>query len=154
MLPRSAVEAQALPWFVRLLIQGAGIALLAVVAFLILRALSRRIGRTEQSSGTDERESLDAEAPKEPRIPRLRRDPEAGVRHWYRKALMLIRARGGKVSPTMNTLQIQQQNAYAVNYEAMDALRETYLPVRYGGRAATRADVERARAAYERLKKS
>ena len=154
MLPRSAVEAQALPWFVRLLIQGAGIALLAVVAFLILRALSRRIGRSEQSSGTDEREPLDAEVPKEPRIPRLRRDPEAGVRHWYRKALMLIRARGGKVSPTMNTLQIQQQNAYAVNYEAMDALRETYLPVRYGGRAATRADVERARAAYERLKKS
>ena len=154
MLPQAGVEGQALPWFVRLLIQGAGIALLAVLVFLILRALSRQIGRTELGSGTDERESLDAEAPKEPRLPRLRRDPEAGVRHWYRKALQLIRARGGKVAPTMNTLQIQQQNASAVNYEAMDALRETYLPVRYGGRAATRADVERARAAYERLKKS
>ena len=152
LLPRSVVEVRALPWFVQLLLKGAGIALLAVLGFVILRALSRRVARTELSSGTDEREPLDVETPRENRRPRLRRNPEEGVRHWYRKALLLIRARGGKVAPTMNTLQIQQQNAYAVNYDAMNALREEYLPVRYGGKPATKADVARAKDAYEKLR--
>ena len=100
-----------LPVWAQWAIKGVGVALLAVLAFVILRALSRRIGRLESASGTDERESLDALAAGQPR-PRLRRrDPQEGVRHWYRRSLALIRARGGRVAPTMNTLQIQQENA-------------------------------------------
>ena len=33
------------------------------------------------------------------------------------------------------------------------ALREVYLPVRYGERPATREDVARAKAAYEQMRK-
>lgn len=153
LVPRDAAQVQALPLWAQWALKGAGIALLAALAFVILRAMSRWAARAQADTGTDERESLDANAPREPRGVRRRRSPEDGVRHWYRKALALIRARGGKVAPNMNTLQIQQANAETVDYGAMDALREAYLPVRYGGRAATRADVERAKAAYERLKR-
>ena len=154
MLPRSPVEVRMLPVWVQWAIKGFGIALLAVLVFLILRALSRRVGRTSTDSGNDERESLDAEAPREPRALLRRRDPRQGVRRWYRRALVLIRARNGRVAPTMNTLQIQQENAEAVDYDAMNALREVYLPVRYGGREPTREDVARAKDAYERLRKA
>ena len=150
---RPNAQVHMLPVWAQWAIKGAGMALLAVLAFVILRALSRRIGRLESASGTDERESLDALAPGQPR-PRLRRrDPQAGVRHWYRKALALIRARGGKVAPTMNTLQIQEENAFAVDRAAMEALRGAYLPVRYDGRTATPQDVRRAKEAYARLRR-
>ena len=153
LLPRTAAEVRVLPAWVQYALKGVGIALVVVLGFVILRALSRRIGRTEIQSGTDRRESLDAEAPREPRLRLRRRDAQDGVRHWYRKALSLIRARGGHVAATMNTLQIQQENADAVDYAAMDALREIYLPVRYGEREAGRENVVQAKAAYERLKK-
>lgn len=152
--PLPSVEPRMLPAWVQWAVKGAGIALLAALTFLILRALSRRIGRAGTASGTEVRESLDAEAPREPRLRLRPRAPREGVRHWYRQGLLLIRARGGRVTNTMNTLQIQQRNAHAVDYAALDALREAYLPVRYGGREATREDVARARAAYERLKRA
>ena len=154
LLPRSPAEVRMLPVWVQWAVKGIGIALLAVLAFVILRALSRRVSRTSTDSGNDERESLDAEAPREPRRLLRRRDPQQGVRRWYRRALALIRARNGRVAPTMNTLQIQQENAETVDYDAMDALRELYLPVRYGGHEATREDVARAKEAYERLRKA
>ena len=77
-----------------------------------------------------------------------------GVRLWYRRALALIRARGGRVEASMNTLQIEQANQETVDPDALRALREVYLPVRYGGRAGSRGDAARARAAYERLRKA
>ena len=64
-----------------------------------------------------------------------------------------IRARGGRVAPTMNTLQIHRENATPENEEALSQLRALYLPVRYGERAASPEDVRRARTACERLKK-
>ena len=149
---RPSAEVHMMPPWAQWLIKGAGVALLAVAALAILRALSRRVGRMETASGTESRESLDAEAPRTRSRRPHRRDPQAGVRHWYRKALALIRTRGGKVAPTMNTLQIQEKNAFVADPDAMDALRQVYLPVRYGERQATREDVEKARAAYARLK--
>ncbi|MDO4867709.1 MAG: DUF4129 domain-containing protein [Clostridia bacterium] len=146
-------EVRALPPFVRFALQAVGFAIATVLVFLVLRALAQRIGRDESASGTDERESLDRlEAPR-PRGPLLRRSPGDGVRLWYRRALALIRARGGRVEASMNTLQIEQANGEAVNPDALRALREVYLPVRYGGRVGSRGDATRARAAYERLKK-
>lgn len=141
-----------LPAWIQWVVRIAGIALLAVLVFIILRALSRRVGREVSTSGTDQREFLDAESPREPRRVLGRRDSQEGVRHWYRRALLLIRARGGLVSPTMNTLQIQQHNVQTVDCDALDALRSEYLPVRYGEREATREDVQRAKRAYERLR--
>ena len=135
------------------ILQGAGILLLALVTFALLRALSRRVARTGLPTGTDERESLEEEAPRQPGGRGLRRTPEAGVRKQYLRALMLLRARGGRVAPTMNTLQIQQENAPVVDADAMRELREVYLPVRYGDRAATKEDVARARRAYERMRR-
>ena len=152
-LAGAARQVQVLPAFVRLLIQAAGVLLLALVVFLILRALSRRIARVELPSGTDERESLDALEPPRPRRG-LRRDPQEGVRRQYRRALSLIRARGGRVAPTMNTLQIQDENADRADPEAMAALRALYLPARYANRPATREDISRARAAVERLRRT
>ena len=70
------------------------------------------------------------------------------MRRWYRRVLALVRARGGRLSPTMNTLQIQRENADTVSPDAMGALREVYLPVRYGERPASREDVARAGEAY------
>lgn len=152
--PMAQVEVKALPPIVRFLIKALGVALLAVLAFLILRALSRRVARTELQSGTDEREALDdADQPRD-RSPRLRRNPQDGVRQQYRRALELIHARGGRVTRTMNTLQIQQENASVTDPDAMRALREIYLPVRYGGRDATREDVKKAREEVERMRKA
>ena len=146
-------EVRALPPVVRFALHAVGFAIAAVLVFLLLRALAQRIGRGESVSGTDERESLDKlEAPR-PRAPLLRRSAGDGVRLWYRRALALIRARGGRVEANMNTLQIEQSNRDAVNPDALRALREVYLPVRYGGRAGSREDAARARAAYEQLKK-
>lgn len=152
-LAGAAQEVQVLPAFVRFLIQAAGVLLIAVVVLLVLRALSRRIARVDRPSGTDERESLDAIEPPRPRNRGLRRDPQEGVRRQYRRALPLIRARGGRVSPTMNTLQIQSENVDRADPEAMSALRALYLPVRYAERPATREDVSLARAAVERIRK-
>ncbi len=151
-LPRTAREIRALPPVVLFLLKATGVALLAALAFLILRALSRRVARAEFAGASEEREALDAAEPR-PRHSRLRRGAENGVRQWYRRSLLLLRGRGGRVSPTMNTLQILEQNTAAADPDALRALREVYLPVRYGGREATREDVRRAREAYERLKK-
>lgn len=151
-LPRTAREIRALPPVVLFLLKALGVALLAALMFVILRALSRRVARVESRSGSEEREALDAAEPR-PRLSRLRGGSEDGVRHWYRRSLLLLRARGGRVSPTMNTLQILEQNAATADPVALRALREVYLPVRYGGRAAAREDVQRAKEAYEKLKK-
>ena len=153
-LAGAARQVQALPAFVRFLIQAAGALLIALVVFLVLRAISRRVARVELPSGADERESLDAIEPPRPRNRGLRRDPQEGVRRQYRRALSLIRARGGRVAPTMNTLQIHRENATPENEEALSQLRALYLPVRYGERAASPEDVRRARTACERLKKA
>ena len=152
-LPRTAREIRALPPVVLFLLKAAGVAALAALVFVILRALSRRVARAGHTGGSEEREALDA-APDRPRLSRLRRAPEDGVRQWYRRSLLLLRTRGGRVTPTMNTLQILEQNAPGSDPDALRALREVYLPVRYGGRAAGREDVRRAREAYERLKKA
>ena len=151
---RAAEDLRAFPPVVRFLLQAAGIAALAALTFVILRAVSRRVARSDASSGEEQREALDDAAPEGPGRIRLRRAPEDGVRQQYRRALLLLRARGGRVAPTMNTLQIHEENAAAVDADALAELREIYLPVRYGGRGASREDVRRAKDAYERLRKS
>ena len=150
----AAAAVRALPLFVRYAVMAGGAALLAALVFMILRALSRRVARPEFASVAEQRESLDAEAPPRPRNLRLRRPPEDGVRQQYRRALALTRARGGKVAPNMNTLQILEENAETVDPDAMRQLREIYLPVRYGSRQATRADVARAREALKQLQRA
>ena len=143
-----------LPLLVRLAIQGVGIALLAALAFLVLRAVSRRVVRTEMSSGgSDQRESLD-DGPALRGARFSRRDPVDGVRRQYRRVLTILRARGGRVTPAMNTQQIQQENVHIADPGALKAIRDVYLPVRYGGRAASSQDVESARIAADRIRKS
>lgn len=153
-LPGAIHQVRALPPAVLYILQGAGILLLALVTLALLRALSRRVARTSPASGTDVRESLDDEAPRRPGGQGPRRAPEAGVRKQYRRALMLLRARGGRISPAMNTLQIQDDNASAPGIDGLRALREVYLPVRYGERPASREDLRRAQAAFEQMKKA
>ena len=151
-LADAAMQTHALPAWAQFAIQAAGILLLAAGAFWLLRALSRRVAREALPSGSDEREALD-DVPAAPRARGLRREPQAGVRKWYRKALMLLRARGGRVTRTMNTLQIQQANARLADEEALAGLRALYLPVRYGKKPADQAAAAQARAAYERLRR-
>ncbi len=151
-LAQAADSVQALPLLLRLAIQGIGIAVVAVFGFMLLRALSGRIGRIEQVGGNDHREALDDDA--SPRGGRLRsRDRVDGVRRQYRQALMLLRARHGRVSPTMNTLQIQQENGHIADPTALEALRDVYIPVRYGGYRPTQQDQKAAKAAVERIRK-
>ena len=152
-LGQAANTIQALPLLVRLAIKGFGVAILALLAFLLLRALSSRIARIEQADGSEQRESLD-----DHNIPRDSRfrpwDRVDGVRRQYRQALMILRARGGRVSPTMNTLQIQRENGDIADPEALETLREIYLPVRYGNRGAGPEDQRRAKRAVERIRKN
>ena len=151
-LAETAHSVQALPLLVRLAIQGIGIAVLALLVFLLLRALSGRIGRIEQIGGNDQRETLgDGGSPGSPR--RRPWDRLNGVRRQYRQALMVLRARNGHVSPTMNTLQIQQENSRIADREALEALRNVYLPVRYGSHPASPQDQKQARSAVERIRK-
>ena len=130
------------------------VAAAAALLVVILRWLSRQEGRSADNRVSDERERLDPQA-LSPRIERARRGggPEQSVRWYYRKAALWIKGRGGEVSETMNTRQIRDANAERFDREALGALREAYLPVRYGGRKATREDVRAARDAYERLKR-
>ena len=155
MMRVAADEVRALPPIVLFLLKAVGVALLSAAVFFALRALSRRVGRIQTPSGTDERVSLDDDpAPSAPRGPRLGLAPEDGVRRQYRRALALIRARGGRLSPTMNTLQIQDENAGTVDEAAMRALRGVYLPVRYGERPASREALRRAKDALDRMRRA
>ena len=147
---RATNSVKVLPPFIRYAVMGLGAALVALLTFAILRALSRRVARTTYTAGTDQRESLDAQSEPRARSLRLRRGPEDGVRQQYRRVLSQLRARGGRVAPTMNTMQILEQNAENVDTGAMAELREVYLPVRYGEKAVTKADVARARDAAKR----
>ena len=152
-LSQTADSIQALPLLLRLAIQGIGIAVLAVLGFMLLRALSGRIGRIEHVVGNDYREALGAND--SPGGARFRpRDRVDGVRRQYRQAMMALRAREGHVSPTMNTLQIQQENGDIADPDALETLRNVYLPVRYGSYRPTAQDQKRARAAAERIRKS
>ena len=152
-LGQAANSIQALPLLIRLAIKGLGIAVLTLLAFMLLRALSRQIARIEQVGGSEQRESLDDhKVPGDSRFrPWARVD---GVRRQYRQALMILRARGGSVSPTMNTLQIQRENRDITAPEALEALRDIYLPVRYGNRAASPEDQRRAKRMVERIRKA
>jgi hypothetical protein len=152
-LAQTADSIQALPLLLRLAIQGIGIAVLAVLGFMLLRALSGRIGRIEQVGGNDHREALsEKETPGSGRF--RSRDRVDGVRRQYRQALMALRAKGGHITPTMNTLQIQRDNGHIADPEALDSLRNVYLPVRYGGYRPTLQDQKLARAAVERIRRS
>jgi hypothetical protein len=152
-LAQTADSIQALPLLLRLAIQGIGIAVLAVLGFMLLRALSGRIGRIEQVGGNDHREALsEKETPKGGRF--RSRDRVDGVRRQYRQALLALRAKGGHISPTMNTLQIQQENGHMADPKALDTLRNVYLPVRYGGHRPTLQDQKLAKAAVEKIRRS
>ena len=152
-LAQTAGIIQAMPLLLRLAMQGIGIAVLALLAFMLLRALSGRIGRTEQAGGNDQREALvDEGIPGDAR--HRARDRLKGVRRQYRQALMVLRARDGHIAPTMNTLQIQQENRHIADSEALEALRKVYLPVRYGDYPATAQDRKLAKAAVERIRRS
>lgn len=152
-LAQTAGSIQALPLLLRLAIQGVGIAVLALLGFFLLKALSGRIGRIEQVGGNDHREALSED--ESPRGGRFRpRDRVDGVRRQYRLALLVIRTRGGHISPTMNTLQIQQENGRIADPKALDALRNVYLPVRYGSHPPTLQDQKLAKAAVERIRGS
>lgn len=152
-LAQTAGSIRALPLLARLAIQGIGIAVLVVVGFMLLRALSGRIGRIQQVGGNDHREALSEN--ESPRGGRFRpRDRVDGVRRQYRQALLALRAKGGHISPTMNTLQIQQENGHMADPKALDTLRNVYLPVRYGGHRPTLEDQKLAKAAVEKIRRS
>ena len=151
-LAQAADSVQALPLLLRLAIQGIGIAVVAVLGFMLLRALSGRIGRIEQVGGSDQREALrESESPRGAR--HRSGDRVDGVRRQYRQAMMALRARDGHISPTMNTLQIQQENGHIADPKALETLRNVYLPVRYGGYRPTAQDQKQARDAVERIRK-
>jgi len=139
----------------RAIVIGIGIVALSLLMFYIVRLLSRQTVRMGAGLDNDERETLEetAEDALNAGIFKRRKDPELGVRYYYRRYLQLVKARGGKVSQYMNTLQIRDENAQGYDAQALDKIREVYLPIRYGGRAATQQDAQNARAAYEALKK-
>ena len=85
---------------------------------------------------------------------RLRGGAGGGVRWTYYRALRLLRSRGGIVTASMNTEQIQTMNADRADPDAMAELRALYLPVRYDDAPADREAEKRARAAYEALRRS
>ena len=138
----------------RAIVIGIGVALLAAVVILVVRLLSRQTARMGTHNDDDERETLtEAEAEPNPGFFRRRRDAEEGVRWYYRRSLQWLKARGGVVSAYMNTEQIQDANADQTDEAALAALREVYLPVRYAEAQATKADAQRAREAYEAIKR-
>ena len=125
----------------------------AIGIFLLLRMLSRRLEREEETTATDTRERIDDE-PGERRRRSRRGEPGEGVRRSYRRSLQWLRARGGRVEPAMDTRQLLEENAASFDRGAMETLREIYLPVRYGGRTPSGEDVRRAAEALEQLKRS
>ena len=147
-------EIQTMNPIVRAILTGVGIALVVALVLALLRALSRQMARVGGSAVAEEREDLLDDAPESAVRPRRGAAPEVSVRYWYRRALLWMLARGGRVTPFMNTLQIQQENLSRFDGDALRQLRALYLPVRYGRRAASDEDAKRARAAYERLRRA
>ena len=75
------------------------------------------------------------------------------VRYWYQQLLRRTRQEGGDLSPAMNTRQ-QQDVSQSVfkDHDALQRLRQLYLPARYKDQA-TEQDAREAKELFHRLKK-
>ena len=136
----------------------AAIMVIALIAFLILRWLWKRLSaRAKESSdagGTVSRLSLnEEERSEEPLRRRDARTPALKIRFYYRKVLQLLHAAGGKTAAGMTTEEQLYEELRLIPDVREDAeeLRALYLPARYGEEAAE-ADAARARELYHRLR--
>ncbi|MBQ8088977.1 MAG: hypothetical protein IJ234_11270 [Clostridia bacterium] len=149
------MEQSAVNPIARIILIGIGIALLAVVGWFILRALSHQMARGADRGQNDVRESLKEEEIAHPRRPSKNRGNSAeGVRYWYWKSLDYMKRRNGTVTPYMNTHQIETTNSERFDGDALQILLEIYLPVRYNAQNVDREAEKRMKEAYERMKRA
>lgn len=132
----------------------AALVLLFVLSFLIFRALRSRGEGEAPPAGSQSRTAAQPLPPGEKPLSRLNaRTPARQVRYWYRQLLLRARQEGAEI----NGFQTSRQQVGAAgnafdDREALDRLRQLYLPARYHDRA-TGEDAREARELVKRLKK-
>jgi hypothetical protein len=139
---------------VKLILTIIGIAAACVIAFFILRKLSRQNQRAMEIERREHRESLDTRISSDRGIAgmlRRRDDPVEGVRHAYRKFLRAAQKEGVRLNGRQNSLQIRNLAAPMFAQEPLDGLRDVYVQARYDGKASPE-DVEKAKQALSQLK--
>lgn len=130
------------------------LALLVLLSFFLFRALRSRGDRETPPAGVQSRLSAQPLPPGEKPLSRLNaRTPAQQVRYRYRQLLLHARQEGAQISG----LQTSRQQTGAAeevcpDREALDRLRQLYLPARYADQA-TGADAREARELVKRLKK-
>ena len=139
---------------VKLVLTVIGIAAACVIAFFILRKLSRQNQRAMEIERREHRESLDTQVSSGRGIAgilRRRDDPVEGVRHVSRKFLRAAQKEGVRLNGRQNSLQIRDLAAPMFTQEPLDGLRDVYVQARYAGKASPE-DVEKAKQALSQLK--
>ncbi len=135
----------------KVLIIGAAAAVLAYLAYRLLRMLFLR-GPELADNGEGEIERVTIETAETSRPRGGARTPEERVRREYRRFLRLCRQRGVKLRPSDTSLSVERMSAQLSAPEEARELRRIYIDTRYG--AITPEDApRRAEEAYRRVKK-
>ena len=144
--------------FVKYVLAVLGIAIGGVIFIAVMKFLSRGRDRARDNDLTDVRERLDPEPAAREREPGFfarRREPVLAVRYWYRRFLELCEANHIALKPSSTSLDARDAaSARFGDAEALDGLREVYLPARYSPAPAGKDDAERAKALYERVRRA
>ena len=131
-----------------------GILIAIVFIVLLFRWLASKKRARPLSSAGAARFAATPAIPGEKPLNRLSaRTPAMQVRYWYQQLLRRTRQEGGDLSPAMNTRQ-QQDVSQSVfkDHDALQRLRQLYLPARYKDQA-TEQDAREAKELFHRLKK-
>lgn len=131
------------------------IALIAIVCIVLLFRWLAAKKRTRIASHSGETRFASTPAvPGEKPLSRLTaRTPAMQVRYWYQQLLRRTRQEGGDLSPAMNTRQQQDVSQQVLkDHDALQRLRQLYLPARYKDHA-TEQDAREAKELFHRLKK-
>lgn len=137
-----------------------GYVLITAVIILLLFLLFRKLlghGSREKKRDpwTDQRESVEPGARRRRRSLTRPRDPRLAVRYYYGRFMDECRKRGMTVKPSLTNEELTHASRMYFPGGDPGKLAEVYAPARYCERGTvTPADVDRAQAAWSRLKKT
>lgn len=154
MMPATMADVAANP-LLRQILQIGGVVLLCVVAFFVLRALSKQPAHEAEAERKEQRESIDLSGPLRSALGdalRRRGDPVLGVRHIYRRFLKTAEGRNIPLNGCQNSLQIRDLSQSEFDAQALDDLRAVYIRARYDGTSSEEA-LAQAKDALSRLKR-
>lgn len=129
-----------------------GVAILVTLLILLIRYLAARGDREQENDLPEEREALGpGDMPR--RDKRLTGSKRDRVRQYYRRFLHMAQNEGMDLDLNLDTREIGKAARFRFHPPSLDALRNVYVRARYSTEEITGEDVDRAKQAYDRLKK-